>query len=61
MIKTLTRYLLGLLFIAAGVNHFWHTDFYVAMMPPYLPWHPALVYISGIAETGLGMLLLFRR
>ena len=47
MIKTFTRYLLGLLFIAAGFNHFWHTDFYVAMIPPYLPWHPALVYISG--------------
>lgn len=23
-------------------------------MPPYLPWHEALVYISAIAEIGLG-------
>jgi uncharacterized membrane protein len=30
-------------------------------MPPYLPWHLALVYISGIAELGLGALLLFQR
>jgi uncharacterized membrane protein len=30
-------------------------------MPPYLPWHLALVSISGLAEIGLGVLLLFRR
>lgn len=56
-----SRWLLGLLFIAAGVNHFWHTAFYVAMMPPWLPWHLALVYLSGIAEVALGALLLTRR
>ena len=61
MIKTGIRYLLGLLVTAAGLNHFWHTDFYVAMMPPYLPWHTTLVIISGMAEVGLGLLLLFRR
>ena len=61
MLKTLLRYLLALFFIAAGVNHFWHTAFYVAIMPPWLPWHLALVYISGAAEIGLGALLLFSR
>ena len=61
MIKTGSRYLLSLLFIAAGANHFWHTDFYVAMMPPYLPQQTTLVYISSLAELGLGMLLQFRR
>lgn len=30
-------------------------------MPPYLPWHLALVYISGVAEIGLGALLLFEQ
>ena len=60
-LKTLSRYLLGVFFIAAGVNHFWHTAFYVAIMPPWLPWHVALVYLSGAVEIGLGALLLFRR
>lgn len=60
-LKTLLRYLLGLLFMAAGINHFWHTAFYVAMMPPYLPLHLALVYLSGAAEISLGALLLFSR
>ncbi len=60
-LKNLSRYFLGLFFIAAGLNHFWHTAFYVAMMPPYLPWHLELVYVSGVAEAGLGALVLFRR
>ena len=61
VIKNFLRYLLGLLFVAAGINHFWHTAFYVAMMPPYLPLHLALVYLSGAAEISLGALLLFSR
>ena len=59
--KALSRYLLGVLFVVAGLNHFVMTDFYVAIMPPYLPWPLALVYLSGVAEAGCGLLLLFRR
>ena len=60
-LKTLSRCLLGLLFVAAGLNHFWHTAFYVAMVPPYLPLPLALVYLSGAAELVLGALVLVRR
>jgi uncharacterized membrane protein len=31
------------------------------MMPPYLPWHLSLVYISGVAEVVLGVLVLIPR
>jgi uncharacterized membrane protein len=61
MLKTWSRYLFGVLFIAAGLNHFVNPTFYLAMMPPYLPWHSELVAISGVAEAALGVLLLFRR
>lgn len=30
-------------------------------MPPYLPWHLFLVYLSGFLEMTLGVLLLFPR
>ena len=53
--------LFGVLFALAGANHFINTGFYVDIMPPYLPWHVALVYLSGVAEIGLGLALLFRR
>ena len=48
----------GVAFIAAGVLHFVRPDAYMKIMPPYLPWHRPLVLISGVAEIGLGVLLL---
>ena len=59
--KLVMKYLLAVLFIVAGINHFAHPTFYLKMMPPYLPWHLALVYISGVAEIVLGALVLFPR
>lgn len=56
--KTLSRYLFGIAFVAAGFNHFVNPGFYIRMMPAYLPWHAELVAISGVAEIALGALLL---
>ena len=60
-VKTLTRLLFGALFVAAGLNHFRNPGFYVGIMPPYLPWHLELVYLSGVAEILLGIMLLVPR
>lgn len=57
-LKLVMQWLLALLFVGAGVNHFVHADFYANIIPPYLPWHFALVYISGVFEVVLGVLLL---
>jgi uncharacterized membrane protein len=54
-LRTALRWLLGLALVGAGVNHFVSTDFYVAIMPPYLPWHRELVWLSGAAEVMLGV------
>lgn len=59
--KLVLRILLGLLFVLAGLNHFINPEFYLKIMPPYLPWHPALVYVSGVFELVLGAALLFKR
>ena len=59
--KEILKWVLGVLFALAGANHFVHTEFYVSIMPPYLPWHTALVYASGVFEVVLGLMLLFRR
>jgi uncharacterized membrane protein len=61
ILKLVMRWLLGLLFIAAGANHFRDPSFYVRMMPPYLPWHRGLVLVSGACEIVLGGLLLVPR
>jgi uncharacterized membrane protein len=59
--KVVMKYLLAVLFIVAGINHFAHPVFYLKMMPPYLPWHAALVYLSGALEFLLGALVFFPR
>jgi uncharacterized membrane protein len=45
--------------IVAGLAHFTNTAVYVALMPPWMPWHHFLVYVSGVLEAGLGALLLW--
>jgi uncharacterized membrane protein len=59
MTRAYTRYVLSALFMAAGVLHFVAPAFYVAIVPPYLPWPRALVYVSGGGEVagGVGLLL----
>jgi uncharacterized membrane protein len=57
-IKLVLKYIFAILFVLAGLNHFINSDFYVSIMPPYLPWHLGLVYVSGLFEIGLGILLL---
>jgi uncharacterized membrane protein len=59
--KRIGRWLLAALFVVAGLGHFLRTDFFVKMMPPYLPLHRALVIVSGVFEVVLGILLLVPR
>lgn len=49
---------MSLFYIAAGIMHFTRPEFYTAIMPPYLPWHLGLVYISGACESLFGILLI---
>src|ERR1017187_7894845 len=60
-IRTISKYLLAIFMVGAGAMHFINPDFYLQIMPPYLPLHLELVYLSGFCEIGLGLLLLFPR
>jgi uncharacterized membrane protein len=57
-LKLIMRVLFSAFFIVAGITHFRNEAFFTAIVPPYLPWPVALVYISGVAEIILGALLL---
>lgn len=59
--KSISKYLLAFLMVAAGTMHFVNPDFYLQIMPPYLPFHRELVYLSGFFEAALGLLLLVPR
>ncbi len=47
-----------LLFMLTGINHFENPNFYVSIIPPYLPLRYELSYITGFFEIlgALGML-----
>jgi len=57
-LQLLSRYVLALLFVGAGVLHFRHPATYLAIMPPGLPAPLVLVYVSGFFEIlgGVGLL-----
>lgn len=58
LVKQISKYLLAAIFILGGINHFVMTDLYLRIMPPYLPAHLLLVYLSGFLEIGFGIALL---
>ena len=57
-LKRILLWVMGIFYVFAGVMHFVNTDFYLHIMPDYLPLHRQLVYLSGIAEILLGVLVL---
>lgn len=60
-IKLITIYFMSISYTYVGVRHFIDPDFFLAIMPNYLPYHLEFVYLSGIAEISFGILLFFKK
>ena len=58
-LKTVSLWLMAAFYVGAGINHFRAPEFYLPIMPPFLPWHSELVFLSGVAEliVGIGLLI----
>src|SRR5918993_1318074 len=50
-------YCMAAMYIFTGSMHFITPRTFVRIMPPYIPWHYPLVYLSGAAEILAGLLL----
>lgn len=59
-LKQASIYFMGCSYIAVGITHFVNPDFFLNIMPPYLPFHLELVYLSGLIEIILGTLLMIK-
>jgi uncharacterized membrane protein len=55
------RYVMGGLYVLAGVLHFVNPKMYERIVPPSLPRPRELVYLSGVAEVVLGLGVLIER
>ena len=62
-IQLVIRWVTAANFIGVGVLHFTHDHVFLPMMPPFLPWHLELVWLSGLFEIlgGIGLLVPFAR
>ena len=59
--KKLTIYTFSLFYLVVGIKHFTDVNFFVSIMPTYIPFHEFFVYFSGFFEILFGFLLLFKR
>lgn len=60
-LKAISKYLLAGFMVIAGITHFLNPAFFLKIMPPWLPLHSELVFVSGVAEVLLGVALLLPR
>ena len=60
-LKNITVYSLSLLYIGVGFKHFTNIDFFLVIVPPYIPYPELMVYTSGLFEIVLGVLLVPRK
>jgi len=60
-LKTLGQGFVFLWFFVGGIGHFTSTDFFVAIVPPWVPSPVWAVYISGVVEIVLALLVLLPR
>ena len=59
--KIVTLYTLSLFYFIIGIKHFTDVDFFISIMPPYIPFHKFFIYLSGFFEILFGFLLLFKK
>lgn len=56
--EIISLWVMAVIYVAAGVNHFINPVFYKKIIPPFLPNHGLINILSGAAEIILGVLLL---
>ena len=59
--KKIVLYLIAICYVLIGFSHFINPTFFINIMPPSLPYHLELVYLSGFFEISLGALLVFNK
>ena len=60
-IKFFSTIIMSVFYISVGLSHFTDPNWFLQIVPPYLPFKIELVYISGFFEILFGGMLLFRK
>ena len=59
IIKSFLIIISSIFYVIVGIKHFIDPEYFLSIVPPYLPCHLELVYISGLFEILFGLLILF--
>ena len=57
--KSILIVISSIFYTITGIKHFIESDYFLSIIPPYLPYHIELVYISGFFEILFGLMILF--
>ena len=59
IIKSFLIIISSIFYVIVGIKHFIEPEYFLSIVPPYLPYHLELVYISGFFEIvgGIGVLI----
>ena len=60
-IGTALKIILAIFLIFGGIQHFLQSDFYIPFVPKFLPFTMAIIYISGVLEILLGILVFIKK
>ena len=58
IIKSFLIIISSIFYVIVGIKHFIETEYFLSIVPPYLPYHLELVYVSGLFEVLFGILIL---
>ena len=58
MIKPLSLIIMSWFYIAVGISHITDPNWFLQIVPPYLPFKLELVYVSGFFEIIFGFMLI---
>jgi uncharacterized membrane protein len=48
--RAVMRWILALLYVAAGIGHLWAPDQFLAITPSWVPFAPQVIFITGCCE-----------
>tara|TARA_X000000950_G_scaffold197369_1_gene237674 strand:- start:6768 stop:7211 length:444 start_codon:yes stop_codon:yes gene_type:complete len=58
--KLITIYILGFLYIYVGISHFTNFEFFIIIMPEFIPYHLFFIYLTGFLEIIFGLMIFFK-
>lgn len=58
-VKKIARIVMGSFLCFTGTMHFLRTDSFLAQVPKFMPRPEQIIYVSGVIEIVLGLLLIF--